>query len=435
MNRAKLEWTLIGLGVIFYLFVFPHGIHGDGAARWDTLRILLTEGRWYEQKYPMLGALFATPLYFLGYIVKDHFWWVSRFNSIVFLLSLIWFYRLLLPVVKDKDIARRYVLLLMGGAMFSKHITDFYAEVFTSCTIALGLLALANNKLKKGFLLTTFGVMNTPALIIGVTIAYIRRTLQARQFRFLLPIVFAILGVFLENTLRRGAPLNFGYGEQRQQPTILPSYNEYHGFNFDFGVGLLSIFFSFGKGLIFYIPGILLIPYMWKKIKGTTQTLLVDWSMVLLGMIILYSQFFAWHGSWYWGPRFFLFACFPAALALVHFLHISQKSIVQNLLLILILSLSIWASANGVTFGHDNMDYVLREMEPLSWYSIEFSALWRPFFVDDLKLKGRQIAFLVWHFLVWMNFMSLVLPDLGAQVKELWVRFKAHAADVEAWKF
>ncbi len=394
----------------------------------------MTEARWYEHRYPMLGSLFSIPLYLLGFLAKDHFWWVSRFNSILFLLSLIWFYRLVAPLVESKDIARRYILLLMGAGMFSKHITDFYAEIFTATTIALAFLSLAHGKLKKGFLLSALGVTNTPSLIIGVSLAYCRKAIQHKLARFLLPIGLAATGVFLENFLRRGNPLNFGYWEEAPTSAIivLPS-KKYAGFEYPFFIGIMSVLFSFGKGILWFIPGIIYLPKMWKSCSGKLQELFADWSMVGVGMLLLYSNFL-WQGGWYWGPRFFLFFCFPALLAVALMIEKKDLKLPQNLLRFVVVTLSVWVSANGVTFGQDNMEMCKSPLEPLCWYSVEMSALWRPFFVEEFRLKGRQIAFLVWHFLVWLNFATLIFPTLRNQIREIVFNYIAKACVWKEWK-
>ena len=85
--------------------------------------------------------------------------------------------------------------------------------------------------------------------------------------------------------------------------------------------GLLSILFSFGKGLIFFVPGLLLpVRGLLRKAAPDLQLdiygIYLLWVAFVVGLILVYSPWWAWYGGWFWGPRFFLFACIPASFAI-----------------------------------------------------------------------------------------------------------------------
>src|SRR5438874_13834631 len=90
----------------------------------------------------------------------------------------------------------------------------------------------------------TLGTTTTPACVPALGLTGGDLAVRRRRFRYLVPMVAAAAIVVTENWLRRGDPLDQGYsGEQFSYPFIL---------------GLLAILVSFGKGLVFFIPGLLL---------------------------------------------------------------------------------------------------------------------------------------------------------------------------------
>src|SRR5260370_10761076 len=148
---------------------------------------------------------------------------------------------------------------------------------------------------------------------------------------------------------RRGSPFDNGYKNQL--------------FSTPFLIGLLSILFSFGKGLIFFTPGLLL------PIKGSLETIQKQatgngrnfytvyslWMSFLVGLILVYSSWWAWDGGWFWGPRFFVFACIPASFVLAVRLRTPASSLWPNLLTLFVLALSVWVCIAGAIFDQGNL--------------------------------------------------------------------------------
>ena len=82
----------------------------------------------------------------------------------------------------------------------------------------------------------------------------------------------------------------------------------------------------------------------------------------------------------FYGPRFFLFASIPAALALAARLVISPGSVTPVAVSVMALALSLWVGfTSAVAALTPNVcvtdDFAL---EHLCWYTPEFSPLWRP---------------------------------------------------------
>src|SRR3989338_4034535 len=94
-ETASVIWqrTLIFFGVIFYLLLFQHGIHGDAHVRFEALMLLLREGKFLPNVYSLVGPLVSSPLLLMGHVIKDEHWWLSRFNTFVFFGMLFFFAR------------------------------------------------------------------------------------------------------------------------------------------------------------------------------------------------------------------------------------------------------------------------------------------------------------------------------------------------------
>src|SRR5437660_6092548 len=123
-------------------------------------------------------------------------------------------------------------------------------------------------------------------------------------------------------------------------------YSGRPGFSYPFFFGLLSILFSFGDGLLFYVPGLLL-PIR-KTLSKWPQDQKINlyqvytlWICFVAGLILVYSSWWNWSGSVFWGPRFFLFACIPASFALpVCLMRYNEASLGVSLLTLAVFGLT-----------------------------------------------------------------------------------------------
>ena len=80
-------------------------------------------------------------------------------------------------------------------------------------------------------------------------------------------------------------------------------------------LGLASIVFSFGRGLLFFAPGLALwLSSHTRRAATEVRSVLVPMLLVVLGMVLVYAKWWAWYGGLSWGPRFFAFAALPASL-------------------------------------------------------------------------------------------------------------------------
>jgi hypothetical protein len=242
-----------------------------------------------------------------------------------------------------------------------------------------------------------------------------------------------------ESTLRTGSILA-GFKTYLVQDhgyqTVLP-YSGKAGYSYPFVLGVLSILFSFGKGILFYCPGLLLGVWAWKSISNPTERkLLTLWGVIVLGLILAYSSWWSWYGGWYWGPRFFLFACVPAAWMLAKLIHAREKSLFLTLLLAVLLTLSLWVGVDGVVFQQDTMDICYANnyaLESLCWYMPEFSALVRPF-ISRMALQPNDRLLLLLYGVLGLYLLLPVAMDLLRKFKML-LQANRSRLNLSSWKF
>jgi hypothetical protein len=421
-RRGTIEWTMVFAGGFVLLFVLRHEIGSDGLVRYFALAQLI---EWHELSnnlYSLVGPLCAAPLYFLGRLIASSQWWCARFNTIVFLGALAVAWQL---VRKDIGAAlfRKFALVLIGASMFPYHLSGFFGEVFTTMLVAVGLLAVRFGHPVAGWSAAVVGVVNTPATLAGLGVASFVECYHTRRLRHLIPVVVAPCLMMVEAWIRRGSPFVTGYEGAAGTRTIL-TYSGQPGFSYPLFFGLLSVLFSFGKGLVFYAPGLLL-PVR-TRLRAISERLFTSYSLwlgFLAGLILIYSKWWAWFGGWTWGPRFFLIAAIPASCAIAVALH-AYDDLGRGLrfALFAILTLSAWVAIDGVVFHLYGLNLCLDDtFASLCWYVPEFSPLWRPFVeftpptIDRAAVGLYFVAIYVW----------LAMPAAA----DLWRSAVAMAAD------
>ena len=226
---------------------------------------------------------------------------------------------------------------------------------------------------------------------------------------------------------RQGQPLPTSYlTTDAGVRTILP-YSGRPGFSYPMFLGLFGILLSFGKGLFFFAPG-LLVPArrVLRLVAPALWSVQVMWFGFLAGLVFVYSQWWAWYGGFTWGPRFFLFASLPASLALAARLRHPPANPLGQLALLGALLLSVWVAVDGVVFGTANLEACTANgfaLEHLCWYVPEFSVLWRPFVVPRAAYTPLEAAFILYGTVA---FMRLALPLVASLAETL--RAQLHSA-------
>lgn len=374
---VALDWALLAVALTA-LVVIPKSVSGDGRLRYEVLELFLTTGQLESPKYSALGPLLSSPLYFLGRALGAPRAVTALFNSLLFvaLLLLLWreFRDELAPAAR-----RTLLLVLVFASMFANHVQFYYGEVFTTVAVTLGVLALSRGAWASGWVLIVLGAVNTPASLIGVLAIAICHARRTRTAWPLLGPVAAFAGMRLESLLVRGHLFGTGYEYDAGFRTVLP-YSGLPNFSYPFFFGLLAIFLSFGKGLLFFVPG-LFIPLPASappRFRWVHHTLLA----FVAGLVLLYARWWSWYGGWFWGPRFFLAASLPASFSLSYNLfQWRQLGLARRAVLAAALLLSFWVAVNGLAFQQVGLELCTRnnyQLEALCHFVPELTALWYP---------------------------------------------------------
>ncbi len=422
----------------------PLAIGNDGIVRFDSLDSLLRTNTLDRSKYSMYGPIAAAPLWQLGEAVGYPQETVWTFNRVVFLTVVVGLWLTLRPVLGREE-RLRFAAMLLFGSMFPWHIMGFFAEVFHAACVGLGLALLAVRRDRwamLGAVLCVWGTANVPASAVGLALAAGVLCWHRRRLRYLALPAFAGALVLLENYLRRGGPFDGGYAGEAGYRTELP-YSGLPGFSYPLFFGLLSVLFSFGKGLVFFAPGLFarypdlsLAPALRGEGGGASPTgegqdarlVYRVWVAVVVGLVLVYARWWAWYGGAVWGPRFFLFASLPAALVLARWTARAEShSSWANAFVLVAVTLSCWVGANGIVFqGEGSARFWANnfELEYLNWYVPECSVLWMPF------VESKPLGWEEWTRLgaFALGFAYLAWPV----VRVLAVRFGAGCA--EAWR-
>jgi hypothetical protein len=321
--------------------------------------------------------------------------------------------------------------------MFPHHQLNYFGEIFTAVLVGVGIASICYKHFVFGWMCLVLGVVNTPASGIGLVFVVLNLALRNRKWRYLLLILLTVCLCLMEAWLRRGNPFITGYEDNAGFPTVLP-YSGNPGFSYPFFFGLISILLSFGKGILFFAPGLLL----WKEIgrlsisKEIRQCFKL-WMLFLIGTILAYSKWWAWYGGWYWGPRFFLIASIPGSMAIAIRIASGKASLLSDLAALLILAGSFWVGANGLVFGQYGLEICTANnyaLESLCWYIPEFAPLLHPF-VDSKQLFGKDVAVLIFFALC---FIWLAAPFVLRVFKEV-MRYTnevlSYLFDLKKWEF
>jgi hypothetical protein len=381
---AVLERVLLvaGFGVLF--FFLPHALVGDDNQRFSDIEVLLHHGRLSDSNYSLVMPLLSVPVLLLGNVVESPAWWAAHFNVIVVAAGVAvscW----LLRGRADPHLLRLIVLVLLFASFLTDRLRDYNAEVLTATLVTVGIICIATGRhVVAGWAAIVVGVVNTPAAIVGLGLLAGWETLRNRRFRYLAPVVAALALIMLEDWVRRGGPLVTGYANNHGIRTIMP-YSGRPGFSYPFLLGVAAILFSFGRGLLFFMPGLAL----W--LDGRTRRLVRPapggpaLTLMLLftaGLVLAYAKWWAWYGGLAWGPRFFVFAAIPASVFLAARIWRPGRSPGADAVTLVVLVLSAWVGCAGAINDRQQVLAICSaghfQNEQLCWFTPDFSPLWQP---------------------------------------------------------
>jgi hypothetical protein len=392
---GAVDWTLLALALAVVVAA-PKSLSGDGYTRYLTLERYVMTGHLVSERYSVVGPLLSTPLYLIGSVLGAALRMTLLFNVLLFSAALVIIWRELRDEIAPAT-RRALLLLLVFASMFAHHLQRYYGEVLTSLAVTVGVLWLSRGRWARGWAAILLGAVNTPASLIGIAAIALRHARRTRSWLPLLGPVVACVLVSLESLLVRGGLFATGYVGTSGFRTALP-YSGRQDFSYPFLFGVLAIFLSFGKGLVFFAPGMFLPlqPAAPPRIRWIQTTLIA----FVLGLVITYAKWWAWYGGWFWGPRFFLIASVPACFSLaMNLVECPSATLLRRGLVAIALLLSFWVGVNGLVFQSAGLEVCTQknyELEAFCHYVPEMSVLWHPF-VDGAASQSpaqRLFAFM-----------------------------------------
>lgn len=441
MKPRLVQWVdlaLLALGLLVMNVAMHGSIWGDSDARARFVRTLLEQHALTSERYSGIGPVFALPLAlldrWLGQPTAGE-GWLARYNLLLAALFVPLLVHALTPLLTASR-ARVTGLLVLGGSMLPFHLLTFYGEAFSAFTLALGLTRFAQGRWRAGVVLCALGAANTVALLPAVGLASLYFAARERRLQPLLAPVIAVLLVVLEAWLRRGSPFAQGYDNDGMgAPTVLTDGRP--GFSYPFFSGLFEQLFTFGRGVMFFAPGLWL---LFRGVPKQGRAVLVGWLLMLAGTIAVYSKWWAWHGATYHGPRFLLFAVFPASALLAAQLRPEEgeeRPAWLELATVVLLVVSAWGAVVAATehyFLSLDREAACQLPGGVCIYTLRFSPLVAPLW------NWKPLDWHGWSYLAWVTVTAAwlgapVVARLARASRELLVRLRAHLLPASGWRF
>ena len=161
------------------------------------------------------------------------------------------------------------------------------------------------------------------------------------------------------------------------------------------------------------------------------------WISFLVGLVLVYSPWWAWYGGVSWGPRFFLFASIPASFALALRLHYRSRSLFVNVLTTAVFCLSLWVGINGALFDQQGLNICTANYYALEFvchYTLEYSVLWHPFVAHE-SITTQELPYLAYSLIVFIYLALPLLKDLLTQVVLKMDDFTTSYFNFKLWHF
>ncbi len=262
-----LEGLWLALGLLLLIFSLAPTITGDGEVRIHDVIRLYRHDAIPKTQFSVIQPLLSVPLYWLGHINNKPDAATAWLNCLVFLFFLFCLFRLLPPTK-----LRFYtIVFLLCTTMFPHYIDRYDGEVISAVAVTLGFFYLLNCRYVLGTILLTIGVAQTPASLPAFALALIFVSIKTNRPKLLLLFIFPLILMLGETFIKHGSLLNNPYlTDNKGLKTIMP-YSGIPGFSYPFFLGFLSIIFSFGKGLIFFIPALCLRLFVNTKIESNKK--------------------------------------------------------------------------------------------------------------------------------------------------------------------
>jgi uncharacterized membrane protein len=421
VRTLPVEGVLLVAGFLIVFFVADHRVLGDGITRFRDIQNLIYNGHLTNSTYSLVMPLASVPFLLLGHLVESQEWWAARFNVIVLAAGSFVAWRLLRGR-NDPALLRRTMLMLLSASLLANELREYNAEVFSATLVTLGIICIVTGQhTLLGWAGIVIAVVNTPALIIGLVALVAIEVLRTGRLRYTGAIAAAVVLVCLENWLRRGGLLTTGYPGEHGYTTLLP-YSGRSGFSYPLVLGVVSILFSFGRGLLFFTPGL----FLWldestRRAAGACRRSIVLMLVVVVGLVAVYAKWWAWYGGLSWGPRFFTLAAIPASLIVVLRIGAAGVSAGRDAVTLVVLALSAWVGFAALVSPLDPPAICSAHryaLESFCWYVPEYSSLWQPV-LHPPPLTAATVTVGAWCIAVFAHLAAPLAVALARRAKSL----------------
>ena len=419
-SQERIELSLLLLGIYLLAVTLNPSITSDGLIRYTAVEAIISGESIPIFKLSLVQAVLSLPLAYAAKLLGLPLsFLVSYFNFSAFLIlgtSIL----ISLKRIYSLRVALLTFLVLLSASVFPHHLQLYFGEAFSALAICAGVLLTPKSYLRAAFLIG-LGITNTPALLPPAVVGSL--LLTKKRPAFLYGIAMATFLILLENYFKYDSLSQSPYllSAEKGMQTFLP-YSGNPGFSYPIFFGILSVILSFGKGIIFYIPNLLVLCNSSLLKKMRLQNIYgVALASTITAVILVYAKWWAWYGGDFWGPRFFLILTIPAAIALATLIgSMRNASISKALLLLAMMTIATWVGIDGVIFGQFHMELCWTnnyQYEMFCWYTPEFSALWRPFVVLTWRelftyiLNSERFIFALWQAIVFLYLSILVIAS------------------------
>jgi hypothetical protein len=182
----------------------------------------------------------------------------------------------------------------------------------------------------------------------------------------------------------------FGVIQLNHFSSLFQTGYEGEGWTSPFFTGFMGLLFSFGKGVVFYSPLILLaLPGLFILYKQGVKDLPLLAILLLVLHLLIYSGWWSWKGGWSWGPRFLVPALPLLMIGLLPWL--KSKSSLAKLTFSCFILVSFMVQIVGVTT--DPIQYFSNReiVEQQFLYNPTLSPIW----IQFQFLISRKVSLLI----------------------------------------
>ena len=309
-RRAAFETALIAAGLLVLLLVLPHALLGDDTTRFADIEQLIHHGHLTDSNSRSSGRSPRHRFLLIGEVVGTPAWWAARFNVFVVGGSAC-SRRMRHARACRAPPVRTFALVLLYASFLTERLRNYGPEPFTAALFALGALAVVETATA-----TWLGRARPRRRQHAGAIVALALVAAARMLPDAPASTAARAAGCGAADHARGVDPPWRAADDRLRrrlsfKTFMP-YSGRNGFSYPFVLGLVSILFSFGRGLVFFMPGLLL----WLGERTRRRVPGRQWVVLQLlfvaGLVLVYSKWWAWYGGDAWGPRFFVAAAVPA---------------------------------------------------------------------------------------------------------------------------